>query len=122
MNKKKSKIFFWVTNISKRNVSLADLNVTIKALSSVNLLDDKHYHYTLDQLQKSATTGSLFKKRHFLSVRKVEPEIIKMNIPLINETYIQTRQRSVLEIQEKLYEELSLTDEQFASENSDLAE
>ena len=116
------KMFFWVTNTCNRNVSLADLNLTIKAFSSVNLLDRKHYSYTLEQLQKSATNGSLFKKRHIISVRKVEPTIMRMNIPLSTETYIPNRQRSVLEIKEELYEELDVSDEQFASENSDIAE
>ncbi len=117
--KKKS---FWLTNICNRNVSIADLNLTIKAFSSVNLLDKKHYYYTLEQLQKSATSGSIFKKRKILSVRQVDPVIMKMNVPLANETYINNRQRSILDIKEESYEELSLSDEQFAAENSDLAE
>jgi hypothetical protein len=118
--KKASKISFWVTNISNRNVSLADLNVTIKAFSSVNLMDTKHYQYTLKQLEKSAKNGSLYKKKHFISVRKIEPIILKIDIPLLKETYLTSRERSVLEIREENYEELALSDEQFAAENSDL--
>ena len=57
-----------------------------------------------------------------LHVRKVEPEIMKINVPLIKETYIPTKQRSILDIKEQFYEELNLSDEQFASENSDIAE
>lgn len=120
MLKKISKISFWVTNFSNRNVSLADLNVTIKAFSSVNLMDTKHYKYTLQQLEKSAKNGSLFKKKHFISIRKIEPLILKLDIPLLKETYIPSRERSVLEIREETYEELVLSDEQFAADNSDL--
>jgi hypothetical protein len=113
---------FWLTNISNRDVSIADLNLTVRSFSSVNLLDKKHYSYTLEQLQASATSGSVFKKKHCLVVRKVAPETIKMNIPLAEETYIPTRERSVLEIHEEKYDELNVSDEQFANENAELAE
>lgn len=117
--KKKS---FWLTNTSKRNVSLADLGLTVKAMSSVNLLDNRHYYYTLEQLQKSAATGSIFNKRKILFVRIVEPNIIKMNVPLIKETYLSSRQKSLYEIKEDNYEELNVSDEEFAAENADLTE
>lgn len=113
---------YWVTNMSNRNVSLTDLNLTIKAFSSVNLLDSKHYQYTKEQLEKSALNGSIFKKNTKLVIRKMAPEIIKMNIPLLRETYIPTRERSVLSINEEKYEELNVSDEQFAQENADTAE
>lgn len=123
-----TQLSFWLTNISKRNISLADLNLTIKALSSINLLDTKHYNYTLNQLEKSAESGSIFKKKFMLAIRKVAPEIIKMNIPLKEETYIPSRERSTLIIKEEVYQELNviddqkLSDEQFAKENADIAE
>lgn len=113
---------FWLTNISNRNVSIADLNLTVKAFSSVNLLDHKHYSFNLEQLQASAATGSIARKKHCLAVRKVAPEIIAMNVPLSTETYIPTRERSVLEIHEEKYDELSVSDEEFANENAELAE
>lgn len=113
---------FWLTNISNRHVSLADLNLTVKAFSSVNLLDHKHYSYNLEQLQASADKGSIARKAHCLVVRKVAPEIITMNMPLSDETYIPTRERSVLEIHEEKYDELSVSDEEFANENAELAE
>jgi hypothetical protein len=111
---------FWITNMCNRNVSLSDLNLTVKAFSSINLLDKKHYYYTLSQLEKSAKSGSLYKKRHLISVRVVEPIVLKMDIPFRKETYIDSRERSVLEIKEESYEELNLSDEQFAAENSEL--
>jgi hypothetical protein len=113
---------FWITNISPMNVSLADLNLTIKAYSSVNLLDKKHYQYTRDQLRKSCDSGSVFKKRNKLVVRKVAPEIIKANVPLAQETFIPSRERSLLSIKEEQYDELNVSDEEFAKQNADIVE
>lgn len=114
------KISFWLTNLSNRNVSLADLNLTIKAFSTVNLMNTKHYYYTLEQLEKSASSGSIYKKRKILSVRKVEPTIFKMDVPILRETYIPSRERSVYSIKEEHYAELSVSDEEFANQNADM--
>jgi hypothetical protein len=119
---KKEAPTFWVTNISPMNVSLADLNLTVKAYSSANLLDKKHYYYTPEQLQKSFESGSIFKKRDKIVVRKIAPEILKANVPLTRETFIPTRERSTLVIKEENYEELNLSDEEFAKENADIVE
>lgn len=120
---------FWLTNVSNRNVSLTDLNLTVRAYSSINLLDKKHYKYTLDQLQKSVESGSVFKKRNKLVVRKIAPEILKANVPLLRETFIPSRERSVFTIKEESYEELmvenenqKISDEQFARDNADIIE
>ena len=119
---KKEMPAFWLTNISNMNVSLADLNLTVKAYSSINLLDSKHYYYTLEQLQKSAESGSIFKKSNKLIVRKVAPEILQANVPMLRETFIPSRERSIFAIKEENYEELNLSDEQFAQENADIVE
>ena len=111
---------FWLTNISNRNVSLSDLNLTVRAFSSVNLMDNRHYSYTQEELDKSVKSGSLFKKRNLLKVRGVAPEIIKMNVSILNEALIPSRERSLLSIKEEYYEELSVSDEEFANQNSDL--
>ena len=113
---------FWITNISNRNVSLADLNITIKAYTSADLLDQKHYSYTLEQLEKSKTTGSIAKKSDKIKVREIEPEIIKMNVPFLRETYIPNRERSTFEIKNDNYDELNVSDEQFAEENAETAD
>lgn len=116
----KNQVNFWVTNFSSKNVSLADLNLTIRAFTSVNLLDIKHYQYTLAQLQKSAESGSIFNKRDKLTVREVAPEMIKSSISFIRETVIPSRNRSVYSIKEENYEELNVSDEEFAKENADI--
>ncbi len=119
---KKEAITFWVTNISNRNVSLADLNLTIKAYASVNLLDMRHYQYKIEQLKTSVESGSIFKKRDKIIVRKVAPEVLKANVPLTRETFIPTRERSLLSIKEENYEELNVSDEEFAKDNADTAD
>ena len=43
-------------------------------------------------------------------------------MPVIMETSIPSRQRSIYEITQQNYEELNVSDEQFAEENADLAE
>jgi hypothetical protein len=129
---------FWVTNISNRNVSLSDLNLTIKAYSSVNLMDKKHYNYSIDQLKKSQESGSLFNKRRIISVRKVPPVLPEKENKHISDHLSQNRERSLFKINEKKYEELHVEeivpdspemdektrkmqeDAEFASENCDL--
>lgn len=114
--------YFWITNISNRNISLYDLNLTIKAYSSVNLLDKKHYTYSLHELQKSATSGSLYKKRDKLIIRKFAPEIIQTNIAINYNDNIPSRKRSTFNIKEDKYEELEISDEEFAKENAEIAD
>ncbi len=111
---------YWLTNTCPRNVSLADLNLTIKAYTSVNLLDKKHYQYTLEQLNKSVESGSVYKKRDKIVVRKFAPELFDNNVKINHDEIIPSREKSVLEIKEEKYEELDLSDEKFAAENADL--
>lgn len=103
---------FWVSNVSDRNVTVRDLAMSIKARSNVNLLDSRHYSFTLEQLQESQKSGSLFAKRHFLKVREVPPpEPLKLNsniskLPL----FIADRLYSRLVIEEPKYEELEVSE------------
>jgi hypothetical protein len=126
MFKKPEDPTFWVTNISCMNVSLADLNLTVKALSSANLLDKRHYQYTIDQLTKSFESGSIFKKRDKIVIRKLAPEVLKMNVPFSRETFIPSRERSILTIKDEKYEELNVGEAEqdlinYAKENADTA-
>lgn len=120
--KKQQEPEFWVTNISKMNVSLGDLNLTIKAYSTVNLLDTRHYHYTIEQLKKSAESGSLYKKRDKIFLRESAPETNAQRIPYVEEAIIPPRDRSVFQIEQQEYEELNLSDEEFAEENAEMAD
>ena len=122
---------FWVTNLSPRNVTLADLALNIKAFTTVNLLDKRHYQYTLEQLKKSQESGSIFHKRDKIIVRGLPPEIQKDKMPFLQEAVIPSRERSVFSIVEVEYDELKVSDdkeihkkldEEYAKENADLAE
>lgn len=111
---------FWITNSSNRNVSLSDLYLTVKAYTSVNLLDKKHYYYTWEQILKSVTQGSIFKKRDKIHVRKIPPKLEKKVMLVASNSFIPSREKSIFEIKEEKYEELEISDEDFAEENSDL--
>jgi len=121
---------FWVSNMTPRNVTLADLALNIKAFSTVNLLDQKHYKYTLEQLLKSKESGSLFIKKASISVRNVPPPVKKKDeIPIVYSSFMPTRARSILEVENKDFADLILSDEDqkkqdeiYAQENADLAE
>lgn len=127
---KKEAPAFWVSNNSPMNVTLADLALNIKAFSTVNLLDKRHYAYTLEQLRKSAASGSLFKKRNKIAVRNnPPPEPEKPLTPIARSSFFPDRSRSIYEIDETEYEELKVSDEDqkmqdelYAQENADLAE
>lgn len=121
---------FWITNMSSRNVTLADLALNIKAFSTINLLDKKHYSYTLQQLLKSKESGSLFAKKELIAVRNVPPPNQKRaEVPISREAVIPTRSHSIFQIENKEYDELKVEDkdhnkqdEIYAMENADLAD
>lgn len=103
---------FWVTNFSDRNVSLTDLYISIPANKSVNLLDEKHYHFTEQQLINSATSGSIYKKSHLLAVRKIPPNAEIKEPLMIYSSAIPSRSKSIYEIHHENYEELNISDEE----------
>lgn len=118
---------YWVVNISDRNVSLADLNLTIPAFRSMNLLDKRHHKYTWEQLEKSRQQGSIFKKSDKIKLRGSPPEIVKNSVPISFNSTTPTRQRSVMVIEEKTFEELQVLEqkqqeEKYAEENAGLAQ
>lgn len=122
---------FWVTNGSPMNVTLADLALNIRAFTTVNLLDKKHYNYTPEQLIKSRDSGSIFKKRDKIVFRASPPDVAKKAAPIMYDATIPSRGRSILSIKEIEYDELKVSedkdiqkklDEDYARENADLVE
>ena len=102
-----SKPTYWVTNRSNRNVTLADLALNIKAFTTVNLLDDKHYHYTIEQLENSRLSGSIFKKKAMVSVRDVPPPLPEKNkIAIVRDALFPSKERSLFVIAQTEYDEL----------------
>jgi hypothetical protein len=102
---------FWVTNLSNRNVTLADLNISVPARSSVNLLDDRHYSFTEIQLRVSAENGSIYNKRDKIVVRKVAPKLQKAKPLPFYQDVMSTRSTSIFEMKQENYEELNIEDE-----------
>jgi len=111
---------FWIVNISTRDVSLGDLYLTVKSQNSINLLDKKHYYFTWEQIFNSVTKGSIFKKRDKIFIRRYPPKFNKVRLQVDEISAIPNRGTSIFEIKEDKYEELDITDEQFAEENIDL--
>lgn len=112
---------FWITNASKFNVTLADLALNIKSYTTVNLLDKKHYKYTIEQLQKSSISGSLFKKRDKIMIRNLAPIINKEQISIQAQNIdIVAKERSIFNIKEEKYEELQISDDDYIKEDFEL--
>lgn len=113
---------FWITNVSKRDVSLADLNVTIRSFTSVNLLDSKHYQLTESQIQNSLNGGSLAKKSDKIKLRLAPPPSNKATSILKQETALPSRARSGIPTIVPQYDELDVSDDAIAEELAETAE
>lgn len=116
----KEKKEFWITNVSNIIVNLYDLNLFIKPHTSVNLMDRKHHTITEKQIQVSATSGALFKKRDKVLIRNISPEQETKIININKSPDLPFRERSTITVQEEFYEELELSQEEIADKNSDL--
>jgi len=110
---------FWASNISDRNVSLRDLGITIPARKNVNLLDSRHYSFNLEQLELSAASGSLYTKKDKILIRQSEPEaVIKSGIQVskVPRFIAQNMVRTKIVVEEIKYEELQVSEEEFADD------
>ena len=117
---------FWVSNISDRDISLCDLRLTIRARRNVNLLDARHYHYTLAQLQKSAASGSLYAKGKNLKVRPGQPQVVVSRGPELSQApQLLKPLRSQIKIEIPQFDELVVADtaaeDALAAETADIA-
>ncbi len=115
MGKKEPEL--WITNISKKNVTLRDLNISIPAMRSINLLG-KNNRFNLELVEKSIASGSIYTKRDKIKVRKVAPEEFKRILDISKEPMYTSEKVliSQLVIDNPHYEELSISDEQFFDE------
>lgn len=110
---------FWVSNISDRNVTVRDLGISLRSRSNVNLLDSKHYSFTLEQLKLSAESGSLFAKSDKLKVRQMAPEQLILPGPTLSKMprfIAQNTARTGIVVEEQKFEELNISDEKMADE------
>ena len=123
---KKVRHEFWVTNIHpKKDISLGDLRLTIRKGESRNLLDSRHYTYTLDQLEESVKTGSIKKRSRWIKVRNLPPRYpVKPGRYQLAENGRFGKLRYKIEIEEKDFKELHVDkkelQEQFAADDADI--
>lgn len=114
---------FWITNISNMNVSLSDLGLTVPARRSMNLLDSRHHSLSKELLLTSAESGSLYKKRNKIVVRKVPPvSEARQLLEVAYNAAVATRRRSAVKVEEVHYEELDVSDDEFAMNAADLVD
>jgi len=112
--------YFWITNISKRNVSLRDLGITVPAGRSWNLLDKRHHSFTPEELYQSATNGSLATKCDKIVIRKYPPAInTQPKIEIVTNPTIPTRRRSTVQIEQTYHEELDMSDDAILDQPTD---
>jgi len=115
MSKSSDKPAFYVINISDRNVCLSDLALTIPAGRCYDLLND-NFSFTIEQLKASLKGGSLYKKRDKIKIGKGRPEVSKVGQIEVSEYPIITRNRSAVKIKEPVFEDLVISDEDYANE------
>ena len=115
---------FWITNISKRDITLHVLGVVVRSRTSINLLDSRHYNITVEQVMTSAEKGSLFNKKKEVIIRKSPPTLdtLTFKIAIDHNSIIPDRTRSIYEIKQEHYDELIVSDEQFADEFAETVE
>jgi hypothetical protein len=117
---------FWVSNISRlKDIALGDLRLTIRRGESRNLLDPRHYSYTLEQLQKSAAEGSIKLKSQFIKVRDVPPPPqIAHGIYVKKEGRLIKPPRNHIDVVVPKFDELDFdvkaAEEKFAAEEADM--
>lgn len=115
---------YWITNISNRDVTLHDLGVTVRARTSINLLNKRHYSLSIKDIEKSAKDGSLFSRKRMI-IRRVTPPTINslsFKMAIDHTAIIPTRTHSIYEIKQEQYDELIVSDEEFAEENAETVE
>lgn len=111
--------------MSNRLISLGDLGVLLRPYQAVNLLDPKHYSFTEEQIEASRKSGSLYKRSDKIKLRAVPPPQVYKGpgkIGLDDKNQYPSKIRSLLEHKEFNYDELNISDDEYAKENADLAD
>ena len=106
---------------------MSDLRLTIRKGESRNLLDSRHYSYSLEAVQKSAESGSIHAKSNVIKVREVRPQpVMKSGIYVAKYGRLSPGLRHKVEIVIPMYEELDVdikeVQEKFAAAEADIVE
>lgn len=114
----------WLTNITKNKIVLGDLRFTLKPYQTIDILDDRHSFYTIEQVANSIKNGSISKRLNkSIFVRMSEPSKLPDRQIDMSKTSFPYKQRTIVEVSEPNYEELEIgmSDEEYADENADSA-
>jgi hypothetical protein len=128
MNKQEE---LWITNINRfQDITVGDLNVTVRRGCSINLLAKKKngqslYNLTRIQIDNSIQSGSILKKGTHIKVRLVAPEIFEkyiLSASILDKSSMLTA-RKPPEIEQIDFPDLDMEEgsaEDFAAENADM--
>jgi len=108
---------FLIHNRSKTAVSIGDLRITIPPGGTINLLNNK-LGITLDQIEKSYSTGSIFKKKNKLvKVEDVPPgnfiNITVSKLPGMTDNPIGIFSKNTSVYSEVFGEDVNVSDDEF---------
>jgi hypothetical protein len=121
----------WITNISQvKDIRISDLGITIIHGQSINLLainkkGRSRYCVNRDQIDKSLTSGDIYKKQNIIKIRKVPPVVFNTKLEssdFLDSSSFRTK-RKYAEIETPNYPDLDIEDgleEEFAAENAEL--
>lgn len=111
---------YWITNISKRGITLHDLNLTLLPGQSYNLLN-KNARLTPELINQSITSGSICHKSKEIIIRRLAPKR-KIRPILINKIPRLSSRQNAVEIKETHYEELDIAEENIANDLDELTD
>lgn len=119
----------WVTNLTKMNLTINDIGYTIPPYKTMDVLDYLHSYLTPEKVQVSIDGGDLRHglNRKLLVIRQSEPAVEKPRTLEISKASYPNKYRSVLEIEEKYYQELDfdstfVSDEEFVEKTIESAQ
>lgn len=101
----------WVTNLTKRDILVGDLGARIPSMKTVDLLDDYHSIYTLDQINKSKECGSLAArlKAKQIIIRETAPQVNNIERTIdVSQVSFPNRNRSIVKNEERIFKELEI--------------
>ncbi len=87
----------WLTNLSKQDINISDLNLIIRSMRSINILSSK-LKLNRKDIAKSLESGTLQKKKHMLvfglgkpaELAKKPTEVVKIYSPGRSKTIVTT--------------------------------
>ena len=111
----------WVVNITNRTLFIHDLGLQIAPNSTMDLLGIKNENLSIDQVQNSINSGSLYNLRNEVCACKPPlPRNFEKKVAVYKEGFPRICKTAV-KIEEKIYKELEIDSEEleFSNENAE---